>query len=441
VAIATFDRLTYQYPATPDFALLIERLELPSGLTLVAGPSGGGKSTLLRLLNGLVPHFHGGEISGRAEVLRHDVLSTPTRLFALEVGFVFQDPERQFVHGTVELEVAFGLENLGFPVGAMPQRVDQALSQVEIGHLRRRRVNTLSGGERQRVAIAAALAMGPRLLVLDEPTSQLDAGGRTSVVAAIHDLHHSGRDVVIAEHRLELFATQAKAICHLENGRPSLTDPRSWSPELPSSNGPRPTPGEVTWSIRGITSGPGRAPVLHDIDLEGREGEVVVLRGANGSGKTTLLRTLAGLLRPISGEIRRPRGRVAYLPQDPSSLLNLPTVREEVGLTLTRAGAKEGPQEMLRALGLQGLDDRYPRDLSGGQRQRVAIAAVLAGSPSLALLDEPTRGMDRPARIALGNLTRELADRGASVVIATHDALLTAEVADRIVDIKGGRIQ
>ena len=185
--------------------------------------------------------------------------------------------------------------------------------------------------------------------------------------------------------------------------------------------------------------GPDGRPILAGVDLAGRAGEVLVLRGPNGSGKSTLLRTLAGLIRPLAGSIERAPGRVAFLPQGPAALLHRPTVAAEVELTLKRAGETDSPEAILEVLGLSALAGRYPRDLSTGERQRAAIAATMAGRPAVALLDEPTRGMDRDSRLALGDLISRLAGAGSSVVIATHDDLLCAEVADRIVEIDHGR--
>ena len=442
MAIATLERVAYWYPEAALPALSTDALEVPAGLTLVVGPSGEGKSTLLRLLNGLVPHFHGGRIAGCATVLGRDVITTPTRELARNVGFVFQDPERQFVHGTVQREVAFGLENQGVPVADMDGRIDAALAAAGVTELRRRRVSTLSGGERQRVAIAAALVLGSRLLVLDEPTSQLDANGVKAVVRSLIGLVASGHNVVVSEHRSASLLPHADSICVLERGRPRMVAPADIKEELPRPRSRRPpSRGDVRWSLSGVSVGPAGQPIVAGVDLDGRAGQVLVLRGPNGSGKSTLLRTLAGLIRPLAGAVERAPGRIAFLPQDPAALLHRPTVAAEVELTLKRAGEADSPETVLAVLGLSGLAGRYPRDLSTGERQRAAIAATMAGRPAVALLDEPTRGMDRSSRLALGDLVSRLACAGSSVVIATHDDLLCAEVADRIVEIDEGRIR
>src|SRR5205807_9082127 len=181
-------------------------------------PSGGGKSTLLRVLNGLVPHFHGGRIAGFAQVDGCDVRTTPTRRLARSVGFVFQDPELQTVYGVVDREVAFGLENLAVPSSEIPARVEEALGQAGILHLAGRRVATLSGGERQRVALASALALRPRLVVLDEPTSQLDPDGAALLLGSVRRLVAEGRCVVIAEHRLDHLVPDATGLYEVRGG-------------------------------------------------------------------------------------------------------------------------------------------------------------------------------------------------------------------------------
>jgi len=436
VATARLTGLTYNYPGTDAPALADVSLEIDGGLTLVAGASGGGKSTLLRVLNGLVPHFHGGRIQGAAMSSGHDVVVTPTRVLARTVGFVFQDPELQAVYDTVEREVAFGLENLGVARTEMAARVDAALAEIGAAHLAGRKLATLSGGERQRVALASVLAMRPHTVVLDEPTSQLDADGAALVLDAVARVIDSGRSVVISEHRLESLQPRATTVVEVEAGRVRIHDARRWPPapqEVALDNDH--VAGAEVWSLRRVVVGFRSRPVAGPFDLAGRSGEVVALRGPNGAGKTTLLRTIAGLLEPLAGSVERRPGRIAYLPQNPGALLHRPTVRSEVELTLARAQDREPADRILAALGLQHVAGRYPRDLSSGERQRAALAAVLAGSPSLVLLDEPTRGMDAAARSALIGLVADLRRRGSAVVLATHDAALAGALADRVVEV------
>jgi energy-coupling factor transport system ATP-binding protein len=369
-----------------------------------------------------------------------DPMRSPIPRLAQRAGLVFQDVETQSVYGSVEREIAFGLENLGVARAEMRDRVDAAMAALDIEGLRARRLETLSGGERQRVQLAAVLVLRPALIALDEPTSQLDPEGAAAVLAACRDLVEGGRAVVVAEHRLEPFATAADRVLTVEGGRVVVAGDlrREGGVAGPKTPSRRSAATDAAWELRGVSAGPGREAVLHDLSLAGGRGEVVALLGPNGSGKTTLLRTLAGLLSPLAGTVRRPDGRTAYLPQNPGALLHLPTVREEVALTLRRAGSSEPPDTMLAAFGLTDLAGRYPRDLSSGERQRAALAATLAGSPALALLDEPTRGMDAAARRSLAAAVRALTERGSSVVVATHDTELAAALADRTIELRGG---
>jgi energy-coupling factor transport system ATP-binding protein len=436
MAIARINHLTYWYPRSETPALEDADLNIDEGITVVVGPSGGGKSTLLRVLNGLVPHFHGGRIKGDAHVAGQNIIHTPTRELARTVGFVFQDPELQAVYDTVEHEVAFGLENIGVSPRNMRARIEEALRDAGAAHLIGRKISTLSGGERQRVALASSLAMRPTMVVLDEPTSQLDPEGAALVLAAATRLQEQGRTVVISEHRLERLIPLAQQLITVERGRTTTTKPHPWT--SPATPGPprATTPGAEAWSLTKVTAGFGDQPILDQVSLSGRHGQVVALAGPNGGGKTTLLRLISGLLPPLAGHVDRTvHGRIAYLPQNPTALLHRPTVRSEVELTLNRAQEDDPPEDILQELGLMHVQGRYPRDLSCGERQRAALAAVLPGRPDIVLLDEPTRGMDEAARSALIKAVARLRDQGSAIVLATHDARLRDALADRVVEV------
>jgi energy-coupling factor transport system ATP-binding protein len=461
---------------------------------LVAGPSGSGKSTLLRCLNGLVPHFSGGRLEGVVQVDGHDVVDAGPAVMSRKVGFVFQNPESQAVLDVVDAEIAFGLENAGTPPPLMRERVDRILDRLQLTHLRRRRLDTLSGGERQRLALATALVLEPELIVLDEPTSQLDPKAANEFLELLLQMRGElGLTVVLSEHRLERILPFADRLLVLEAGRVVADGPPERTvarlPEPPPVTalglalGWRPVPLSVPdatsrAAFLRATAAPARrtraaAPavlemqslfaahddgtVLHDVSLRVEKGELVALVGPNGAGKTTLLRSIVGLNQAEAATLqldgRRLRGmsvidrcrHIAYLPQNPDDLLFAETVWDELLQTLQNHGLAVDalsvpPERLLRQLGLANKRDSYPRDLSVGERQRVAFGAVAVTEPRLFLLDEPTRGLDEAAKNELIAQCRWWLGRGAGMLLVTHDVELVARVADRVIVLDAGRV-
>lgn len=480
----SYRAVTFRYPQTGRPALHRIDLEVPEGaLALVVGRTGSGKSTLLRAANGLVPHFSGGVFRGRVVVDGRDTLASRPRDLADVVGFVPQDPLASFVLDRVEDEIAYGCENLGMEPGRIRRRVEEALDLLGISHLRGRRLREISGGERQRVAIAAALAPGPRVLALDEPTSQLDPQGAEDVLAALARLvHDHGVTVIAAEHRLERVAGFADLVVLLEGGRARAGAPGElldgslggppvarlgrllgWRPvpltvrearerarglalPLPEPDGRR-EPGDVLLSARGLVAAYGDRIALRGIHLEVCAGEVVALLGRNGAGKTTLLRALAGVHAPAAGEVRATDGRpprpgvdVAACPQDAETILFAETAAGEVAATLAARGSTRRPEEVLELVGIPELAARHPRDCSSGERLLIALAAVVATEAPALLLDEPTRGLDADAKRRLGAFLRRFADAGGGAVVATHDVEFVAALADRVAILAEGEL-
>ena len=497
-ALARMSSFGYRYPGAGEAALRGIELELAEGeFVVLAGRSGSGKSTLLRALCGLVPHYHGGEASGALEVCGLDVREHgPADLGGL-VGLVDQDPEAQVVSATVRGELELPLELRGEPPPARARAIEEVSLALGIPHLIDRPTETLSGGELQRVALAAALVLRPRLVLLDEPTSQLDPVAGDELIGLLRRLNEEwGMGVVLAEHRLERCLAAADRAVAIAAGRlafdgsPSglcewaLGADRELAPpgaRLFDLAGLRPAPvsakqARATLRERGIAPrsprpadrrpsirpwparrdrrrrrreamlaarelwveldrGEARRDVLRGIELAVGPGERVALMGRNGAGKSTLLRAAAGIIAPVRGAIEAPAG-CALLPQSPSDML----VRERVGEELPGA---EGRRALAR-VGLEWATDSDPRDLSGGERQRLALALVGAGRererPGAVCLDEPTRGMDAARKLELAGWLGELAGAGAATVVATHDVEFAARFADRVVLLGAGEV-
>jgi energy-coupling factor transport system ATP-binding protein len=324
-------------------------------------------------------------------------------------------------------EVSFGLENLGAEPAEIWPRVEEALALVGAEHLAERPTAELSGGELQRVALASALALRPRLLLLDEPTSQLDPAAADAFFAIVEGLPCA---VVLSEQRPARPLAHAHRVLFMDGGRLLLDAPRPEAVEWLARNRPLylPHTPEAVCRVEGVSFAYGEAPVLERVSIEVRRGEVVALTGPNGAGKTTLALLACGLLQPAAGTVEH--GRAAYLAQDPGRHVVTERVVDEVAL----GAGEERARAWLSRLGLAEHAERHPRDLSSGERERLALAAVLALEPDLLVLDEPTRGVDPERKAELARLLRaEAPVRGTLVV--THDLPWAADVADRVVEL------
>jgi energy-coupling factor transporter ATP-binding protein EcfA2 len=446
VAVATVERLTFAFPGSDAPALRNVSVALtPGEVCAVLGPSGSGKSTLLRALAALVPHFHGGRFSGRVVVGGLDTRRHGPAELAGEVATLFQDPEDQVVFTRVLNEVAFGLENRGTPPREIEPRALDALAAAGAEHLAGRRVAELSGGELQRVCLAATLALEPKLLLLDEPTSQLDPEGAEALVRlACERARERGTAVVVSEQRPALPLELADRVLFMDGGRIAFDGDASaaqaWlADEHPAYLGRGQTPGVaapagVVCALDGVSFAyEDHLLVVDDASLELRRGEIVALGGPNGSGKTTLAKLAAGLLAPLAGTVER-RGRATYLSQAPGRYVLCERVDEEAAVGADLAAAHAA----LAAVGLRGYEARHPRDLSSGERERLGLAAVLAPQPDLLVLDEPTRGVDPERKQELARLLRAEA-AGRATLVVTHDRDFAAAVADRVVSLGGSR--
>ena len=494
--VIEFDSVTITYsgasaPTLADVSLTIDEGEL----VLVVGETGSGKSTFLRAINGLVPHFTGGTVHGRVRVAGRDTSTHHPRDLADVVGVVPQDPMSSFVTDTVEEELAYGMECLGITPSTMRRRVEETLDLLGLADVRDRALLSLSGGQRQRVAIGAVLTSHPRVLVLDEPTSALDPGAAEEVLATLQRLVHDlGITVVLAEHRLERVLQYADRVIFVPGGAQPLvvgspgtvmaTSPvappvvrlgrlAEWDPLPLSVRDARRQAGDLrarlhAQPVRAQDIAIRRPPVvavdrtqasygavhaLRGVTLDVSPGEIVALMGRNGAGKSTLLSTLVGLRRPNAGTVRidgvdpatltGPRliGRVGLVPQDSSDLLSRDSVAAECADADRDADVDPGSAaRLLHRLAPEIPLDAHPRDLSEGQRLVLALAVILVSTPAVILLDEPTRGLDYPTKDRLSQLLRDLAESGHAIVVATHDVELAAETATRVVVLADGEV-
>lgn len=473
MSIISVKELTFSYPSG-NHALSSVSLEIEEGsFVTICGASGCGKSTLLRLLKpALAPR---GKISGE---IRYD--STPLSSLSLEkaageIGFVMQDPEAQLVTDKVWHELAFSAESVGLPVDEIRRRVAEMASYFGLEELFERDCASLSGGQKQLLNLAGAAALHPRVLLLDEPTSQLDPIAAQSFIDSLSRLNRDlGMTVIIAEHRLEELLHISDKLIVMDKGKDIIDcPPREICKELPrehtmmsampaavrifsmaggSENAPlsvregrssdvcrnaiklmQPVPCPEKAAAAPIISAKAlrvgfdkNAPdVLKRADISICSGRIYAILGGNGSGKTTLLKCLADIIRPISGKIKRQKGiSCAYLPQNPCEIFTEDTVQGEL-MSVSRECA-----DMMERFELTHLAESHPYDISGGERQRLAIAKLMLKKPDVLLMDEPTKGMDAFSKASLCSILKGLSENGVAVLLVTHDTEFAAQCAD-----------
>lgn len=481
MALVTVKNLSFHYddkPALKDVSFSLREGEF----AVLTGPSGSGKSTLLRILKKEVAPK--GRLAGEILIFNRPREELSPRLSA-EIGYVMQKPENQIVTARVYHELAFGLENLGFPKEKIESRIGELASFFGIASWFRKDTAELSGGEKQMLALASVMAAGPRLLLLDEPTAELDPIASEQFVALLGRLNQElGITILLVEQRLDSVLKLADKLLVMAageiivQGKPEEVLPRLENPErvaLPSAakiflglkgSGPSPlTVREGAEFLNKYSPGIGEfsekiefgqrvlkirnlwfayekhSEVFRGADLDVHEGEILTLVGGNGSGKTTLLKLLAGFYPPLQGKIKvfgkSPKAHgnayykemIAYLPQNPQDLF----LEETVG--------KEVDGETLREFALEELAERHPYDLSGGEQQRLALAKVFGKKARLLLLDEPTKALDPQWKGKLLGILKARKAAGVTIVIATHDLDFAARVGDRSGLVFDGRIQ
>ncbi len=476
----TFDDVSFRYANNEVLRLSHASFELEEGeLCLVVGPTGSGKSTLLGCINNLVPRFTGGVRTGRIVIDGRDTTMLQPRELATTVGYVGQDPLAGFVTDVVEEELAYSMEQLGFPPAEMRRRVEETLDLLGIADLRARPLRTLSGGQQQRVAIGSVIASSPQVLVLDEPTSALDPIAAEEVLATISRLVRDlGTTVVIAEHRMERVIEFADSVLLVgdevsvgetrtmlrtspikpplvelgvelgwsplpltirEGRRAASAERQRWRDQPPALPAPLPRT-DVALRAQGIIVRYPEKLAVSGVDLTLHKGEVTALMGRNGCGKSSLMWAIQGAGRRDGGTVEL-ADRIALVPQTPADLLYLTSVEAECSMSDRNAELEAGTTLALLRRLVPTIDpSAHPRDLSEGQKLAVVLAVELAGDPPVVLLDEPTRGLDYAAKAELSRIIADLAAAGRSVLIATHDVELVAETCERVVVMAEGEI-
>ena len=484
MACIKIENLRFTYPSRELPTLHGITTRVHGGVfVLLTGPTGCGKSTLLRTLNGLIPHASAGTLTGTVHLNGKDIATQPLATTCQQVSLLFQNPADQLFCTRVEDEIAFGLENLGFPPEEIQERIAIALEQVGLPGFESRQISSLSGGEKQRVALAAVCAMRPQVLLLDEPTSHLDPKGTREILNIVKNLNKEmDITVILATHRTKEVAPLCDHVWLMEDGRICLDLPKADAfqdatpyqrlgvqvpvapplnaPTSPLKRAPNVERQEVLLNIQNLHF---RYPntdkdAVCEISCKVPRGEVLAIMGANGSGKTTLIHLIAGLLRPSAGEMRvdgklcnriklhQLAGKVGIVFQDPDLLLQAETVRDEVAfgpknLKFLRKTLEERVDRTLIRFDLQNLGSEAPYALSRGQRQRTAVAATFSLYPDLFLLDEPTTGQDAQHLYQLmDELCNEIRRAHKTLIFATHDADLTLKYADRILLLHDGTV-
>lgn len=488
-----FSKVSLIYPQSTKTILEDLTCEIEEGeMVLVMGHTGSGKSSLLRLINGLVPHHTGGILAGNITVDGISTREVKPGALAHLVGIVGQNPINGFVTDIVEEELAFGMEALNFSADVMRKRIEEVLDLLSLNAVRDRSIRTLSGGEQQRVAIAAALVMHPKVLVLDEPTSALDPIAAEEVLSVLHRLVHDlSVTVIIAEHRLERviqfvdriiliegdgetsigsadeilqkadlvppIIRLARALNLSEIGR-SVREVRRLTSEVREKILPAPITAPnlnpTVIDVDSVVVTYEKKDALKKVSTTIKAGEIVALMGRNGAGKSSLLETIVGVSSPQSGSVtvnginptslqgRNRRMAIGYVPQEPGDLLYLQSVGQECESADRENEIETGSTfQFLNRLVPNISADTHPHDLSEGQRLALVLSIVLSSNPRVLILDEPTRGLDYQAKALFSLALQEFATKfNSPVLLATHDVELVAELADRVIFLAEGEI-
>lgn len=464
--IIQISNVSFQYEnsekgALHDVSLTVE----PGECILLCGESGCGKTTITRLLNGLIPHFYEGTLNGMVEVCGLKIQEEELYTIAEKVGSVFQNPRSQFFCLDTTSEVAFGCENMGLSEDEIKQRIAKVTRELKMENLMRRNIFKLSGGEKQRVACASVSAMQPEIFVLDEPTSNMDLDAIEELKKTLLFWKKQGKTIVIAEHRLYWLKYICDRVIYMEEGHivsdlpmktfVTFSEDRiramglrglSFSqPEFPE----KPEKSGKTITFKNYHFNYEKEEVLHMSDVTVPAESIIAVTGHNGAGKSTFLRCLCGLEKKFKGHTvlddanlsgRQMLKNCYMVMQDVNHQLFCETVEEEIQLGMAEEKADK-VSDLLRELDLAGFRERHPMSLSGGQKQRVAIASAVLAEKSVLIFDEPTSGLDYKHMRQTAGLFQRLKERKKTMFIITHDPELIVMCCTHVLHIEHGEVQ
>lgn len=442
--------VSFKYDGAKENVLENINLTVEYGETvLLSGVSGEGKSTLLSIINGVIPFVNSGEFSGSVEIDGKDVTKLKISERSKLIGTVLQNADEQIIYDLVNEEIAFGCENLNIASEEIDRRIERFTTLMQIE--KKAKTKTLSGGQKQRLITASTLAMEQKIIILDEPLANLDTHTAHILLKALRNLANSGYAVLIVEHRLDVVKNYIDKVMQIENKQlftsTDINDLNSGIKTIPHANGS--FPGEVLIKGEKLFFDAGDRNIIDGLDIEIRAGERIVLLGENGCGKTTLMRMLARLNKPNDGALSQTItkskkanskwfSKVGYVYQNPTYQLFMPTLLSEISF---KAKSEEMAREMINAFGLSGLEQRHPQSLSEGQKRRASIAAVCASEPTVLFLDEPTVGQDYENLCKTVETVNKInKNLGTAIVTVTHDKRCAGALADRVLIMENGKI-
>ena len=442
--------VSFKYDGAKENVLENINLTVEYGETvLLSGVSGEGKSTLLSIINGVIPFVNSGEFSGSVEIDGKDVTKLKISERSKLIGTVLQNADEQIIYDLVNEEIAFGCENLNITSEEIDRRIERFTTLMQIE--KNAKTKTLSGGQKQRLITASTLAMEQKIIILDEPLANLDTHTAHILLKALRNLANSGYAVLIVEHRLDVVKNYIDKVMRIENKQlftsTDINDLNSGIKTIPHADGS--LPGEVLIKGKKLFFAAGDRNIIDGLDIEIRAGERIVLLGENGCGKTTLMRMLARLNKPNDGALSQTItkskkanskwfSKVGYVYQNPTYQLFMPTLLSEISF---KAKSEEMARKMINAFGLSGLEQRHPQSLSEGQKRRASIAAVCASEPTVLFLDEPTVGQDYKNLCKTVETVNKInKNLGTAIVTVTHDKRCAGALADRVLIMENGKI-